>query len=192
MRITRLNGIAIPSDTLETTERIEAMFNAGSALVVGEPVIINHANATVANRAKTVVSSTTAGAALVVGIYEGIGGSGAQNESLAAASKAVSADGTVTLTGREAVSGDVVMVTIYGEARARVNLPGTSPGPVNDISVANPLTASKTAGRLEKFSALAGTDAAGLIAPMVALEASSNATASAITTRCVRAFVRLL
>lgn len=189
MRITRLNGIAIPSDTLETTERIEAMFNAGSALVVGEPVIINHANATVANRAKTVVSSTTAGAALVVGIYEGIGGSGAQNESLAAASKAVSADGTVTLTGREAVSGDVVMVTIYGEARARVNLPASG---TNDIAVANPLTASKTAARLEKFTALSGTDAAGLIAPMVALEASTNATGAAVTTRCVRAFVRLL
>lgn len=182
MKITRLNGIGT-SDTMENPERIEAVFIAGGAIGVGEPVIPHFANATVANRAKTVIAATTAAATAVSGIYEGIGGSGAVNAT------AYDTAGTTFLPGQAAVAGDIIMVTVYGEARPRVNLPIND---TNNIAAGSPLTASKTAAKLEKQTSLAGADAAGLVSPMIALEASANATGTVIANRSVRCFVRLL
>lgn len=182
MKITRLNGIGT-SDTMENSERVEAVFVAGGAIGVGEPVILHFANATVANRAKTVIAATTAAATTVAGIYEGIGGSGAVNTTV------YDTAGTTLLPGQAAVAGDIITITVYGEARPRVNLPANNG---NNIVAGGPLTASKTAARLENQSSLAGADAAGLVSPMVALEASANATGSIIANRSVRCFVRLL
>ena len=135
MKITRLNGIGT-SDTMENPERIEAVFVAGGAIGVGEPVIPHFANATVANRAKTVIAATTAAATTVVGIYEGLGGSGAVNATV------YDTAGTTFLPGQAAVAGDIIMVTVYGEARPRVNLPQSASA--NNIVAGGPLTASKS------------------------------------------------
>lgn len=76
-------------------------FRAGAAISVGRSVMTDVADTT----GKSVIHRTVALQHLLTGIYEGVGGSGA-------------ATTTTGLTGKDAVTGDVVWITCYGPALA--------------------------------------------------------------------------
>lgn len=84
-----------------TPEKGIGAFRAGAAISVGYSVMTHVSDTT----GKSVIARTVALQHLLTGIYEGSGGSGAQT----------SVSG---LTGRDAVTGDVVWITCYGPALA--------------------------------------------------------------------------
>ena len=162
MKITRISGITAGSnDTLTNGEKIEALYVAGGALLTGSPVIIHFANGTAANRSKTVIASTTAGALAAVGVYEGLGGTGAVT------AETLSNDSTLG-TGRDALTGDIVYVTVFGEALALVE--GTT-----DVVAGDALTLTTTAAQFKKGAVLAALIESGTIVNFIALEAYTTA-----------------
>lgn len=77
------------------------LFRAGAAISVGRSVMTDVAD----NTGKSVITRTVALQHLLTGIYEGVGGSGAQTT-------------TSGLSGRDAATGDPIWVTCYGPALA--------------------------------------------------------------------------
>lgn len=139
MRISRLGGIATqttfgPGDALANPEKVESLFYAGSAIsLVGSPVSLDpiteaatDLHTTTASRynylGRRVITTTTAliDKQLVVGIYEGAGGTGAVNTTATMIGNSGTFGGAAgaLAPGRAAQAGDIIWVTVYGAAIA--------------------------------------------------------------------------
>lgn len=158
MRITRLNGISITTDAQAFADKVEVLCTATAAVLAGSPVIIDTADTT-CYKVKVPSANTAAQTSLLVGIYEGIGGSGA--------------NAGTGFTGKAAVANDTILVTAYGKAIASViGVGGATVGTRCNVE----------AGGATAGSVLAVTNAAAgeNYAPIVALlEAYTTGTAAA-------------
>lgn len=158
MRITRLNGLNITADAQTIPDKVEAAYMANVAILAGSPVIIDTADTT-GYKVKLAAANTAAQTSLLVGIYEGIGGTGA-------------AAGT-GFTGKAAIANDSILVTVYGKAIASV----IGAASVTAGSRCNVEGSGATAGSvLAVANAVAGENYAPII---TLLEAYTTATAAA-------------
>ena len=133
MQITRLGGITTNADTtLYQPDSIEALFVADAALTIGQAVMVDTGN----SDGSKVREMTSGNDHRALGIYEGKGGSGAE-ETLDPTTSSLE-----SVSGRKAVVGDIVLIKTYGRAL----------GIVTDVSggVADgaELIAGSTGGRL--------------------------------------------
>lgn len=100
MQLTQIYGFnpAGGNGSIYSAEKVEVMYKAGGAITVGAPVMIDVSDTT----GKTVVvGASAAKSRLMVGVYEGKGGTGA----------ATTVSG---LSGNAAVTGDIILVTVHG------------------------------------------------------------------------------
>jgi hypothetical protein len=150
-------------------EEVFMSFKAGGAISVGTVVSFDRTDTT----GKTVITATTAATTrlLCAGAFEGVtNGQGTKT--------------TVTgLTGRAAVSGDVVEIKVFGKA-ALITGPQTS----NDLSTSGlALTMGNTAGQLQANTA--ATVTGWLSWPIFNLEIGPTTAAATGVTAC---FVRFI
>lgn len=148
MYIHRLGGKIAAADTTEQGDYIDAIFEADAAISAGAPVMLD----ATANTSGLLVVDATAMTACV-GIYTGVGGTGA-------------AAGT-GFTGNDAADGDRIRVRVYGHATANVA------GNTTAVS-ANEALAVESAGVLAGGAAV-DNYAGGTI---IALEATTAAAAA--------------
>lgn len=155
-----LGPISSADTTNVSSEKVQAVFEAGAAISVGMVVMLAGSDTT----GKKVIKTTTTianCANLVVGIYEGLGGTGAETTTSGA-------------TGRDAVTGDTIYVTRYGKAAALVD--GTTGAATTDGLILTMSTA--TAGVLNRQTT-AVTNGVGH--PFKALQANSGAAGGTIS-----------
>lgn len=163
------SNIQGPISSADTTnfagEKIQVVCEAGAAISVGNTVMLAGSDTT----GKKVIKTTTTianCANLVVGIYEGVGGTGSETTTSGA-------------SGRDAVAGDTIYVTRYGKAAALVD--GTTGAATTDGLILTMSTA--TAGVLNRQTT-AVTNGVGH--PFVALQANSGAASGTISAVFVR------
>ena len=143
MRITRLNGLNITADAQTIPEKVEIACMANGAISIGKAVKID---VTDTSAYKVIeAAAAVANTSLVVGIYEGIGGSGA----------------TATgYNGKAAIANDSILVTAYGKATATVEgLASSTAGQRCIVSTAATagnlkVIANETVAADEKYAAL--------------------------------------
>ncbi len=144
MLINEVGGVDISTDTFATAPLVKELFRAGGAIPIGTAVKADTAAAYIG---KNVIAATSAdgnkGASSFVGIYTGVGGSGAV--------------GTVTnLPGNAAVAGDMVLIAIEGTVYALAGTGGVTAG--------SALKIADTSGRMTDYdvSAISATKTIGL------------------------------
>lgn len=146
-------------------ERVEVFYKAGGAITVGAPVMIDVSDTT----AKTVVTgTTTTKTPLMVGVYEGKGGTG-------------TATAVSGLTGNAAVTGDIILVTVHGLCSV-IASPKTS----SDLSTSGKVLAlGTTAGQCEGYE----TATAKMSNLLVTLEVGATTAASTSVIKAYANFV---
>lgn len=141
------------------------LYKAGGAITVGAPVMIDVTDTT----GKAVITGVTATKSpLFVGVYEGEGGTG-------------SATAVTGLTGKDAASGDIISVRVYGVCSV-IATPKTS----SDLSTSGKVLAlGTTAGSVEGYE----TATAKMAPFLVSLEVGATTAAS---TSVIKAFAKFL
>ena len=172
MKISRLNGLT-SGETLDSAETIDVLYEADGDIEPGDAVMID----TAANlTGKLAIAATATNDHLLLGIYTGVGGSGAAT--------------TITNmdTGlHDAADGDVIYVRTYGAIDGHVG--EISSASTGFVEVGDILTVSGTAGQLTDELITAPTDTT--LPAFIALEAATavsgapTAAARAVFVRCM-------
>lgn len=166
MRITRLNGLNITADAQTIPEKVEIACMANGAISIGKAVKIDVTDTSVYKVIEA--AAAVANTSLVVGVYEGIGGSGA-----------VAGTG---YNGKAAVANDSILVTAYGKATATVEgLASAAAGQRCIVGTA------ATAGNLKVIANESAAADDKYAAPFVILEQyqTTTAAAKAVFVRCL-------
>lgn len=145
-----------PKDGVYNASKRTVRLQAGAALSVGKAVMLDCTSDSVFKA----IALTTAADHCFYGIYEGVGGSG-------------TATAVSGLTGRDAVSGDTVEITIGGPAKVLAYDSGT-----NAPAAYDPASFAVTAGIATKAAALA----AGIACKVTFREAQASTSTSGATT----------
>jgi len=150
-----LGPISSADTTQQQAERETRVFTAGAAISVGMLVGIASGDTT---GTKVVKVPAAAGSDhILVGVYEGVGGSGSDTA-------------TSGCTGKDAVTNDIISVTCLGIASVLVYANTTT---IADLDVLVPSVTGNKPGYMES----GGTSlTAGLQAPVIAKEALSATT----------------
>lgn len=145
-----------PSDGAYKASKRTVRLQAGGALSVGKAVMLDCTSDSIFKA----IALTTAADHCFFGIYEGVGGTG-------------SATAVSGLTGKDAVAGDTVEITIGGPAKVLAyDTSGNAPAAYDPASFA------VTAGIATKAAALA----AGIAARVTFREAQASTSSSGVTT----------
>lgn len=146
-------------------ERVEMFYKAGGAITVGAPVMIDVSDTT----AKTVVTGVGAAKSrLMVGVYEGKGGTG-------------TATAVSGLTGNAAVTGDIILVTVHGLCSIIA-----TPKAGSDLSTSGKtLALGTTAGAAEGYE----TPTVQMSTFLISLEVGATTAAS---TSVIKAYARFV
>lgn len=168
MRLTQIVGFnpAGGNGSMYGTEKVEMLFKAAGAIPVGVTAALVGTDAA----GQTVIAGTSALGNLVVGLYEGVGGTGT----------ATTVSG---LSGNAAVSGDLISLTVYGKGVAIMG-PQTS----SNLSTGGKiLNLGATAGQLQENTTPTATGFIGW--PFVSLAVGAT---TAAATAATALFVRLI
>lgn len=132
MLINEVGGVDISTDTFATAPTVKELYKAGGAIAVGQAVILDSADPT-GKTVATLASATEKHASAFVGIYSGVGGSGATSTA-------------TNLSGKDAVSGDMILLVTQGVTYAIAG--GT-------VAAVDQLKLSTTAGRVYTCTVIA-------------------------------------
>ena len=170
MRFTQeLGVVAATGDSLKA-EKIEVMYVTTNAILVGQMAILS---TSVTDGSKCSVA-TTALDHLILGLYEGVSqGRGA-------------ATTTTGATGYDAVAGETVWLTVFGQG-VHLTYAAATNTDTGTIVVGEPVCWSITAGRGTRINSSA--IAPGFVAPCIALESN---TATATGGSATKVFVRFM
>ena len=165
MILSQITGFSPVTAALTGVETIEMVFKAGGAITVGAPVMIDVTDTS--GKAVT-TGTTTTKTPLMAGVYEGKGGTG-------------TATAVSGLTGKAAVSGDIILIKVFGVASV-IATPKTS----SDLSTSGKaLALGTTAGQAEGYDV--ATAKMGLA--LVSLEVGAT---TAVSTSVIKAFCRFV